>query len=54
MFAGYLWMTAGGDSGKVDKAKSYMLNAVIGIIIILAAYIITEFVIEQVSQTLNS
>lgn len=52
IYAGFLWMTAGGDSGKVDKAKDYIKNAVIGIVIILAAYIITSFVIEQITQNL--
>ncbi|MEK7072567.1 MAG: hypothetical protein AAB969_03285, partial [Patescibacteria group bacterium] len=33
IYAGFLWMTAGGDSGKVDKAKSYIKNAIIGIVI---------------------
>ncbi|NCN07786.1 hypothetical protein GW933_03820 [Candidatus Falkowbacteria bacterium] len=53
IYAGFLWMTAGGDSGKVDKAKDYIKNAVIGIVIILAAYIITSFVLEQVNNTLG-
>lgn len=54
IFAGYMWMTAGGDSGKVEKAKGYIKNAVIGIVIILASYIITSYVIDQVSKTLKA
>ena len=53
IYAGFLWMTAGGDSAKVDKAKDYIKNAVIGIVIILAAYIITNFVITQVQTTIQ-
>ncbi|OGY43660.1 MAG: hypothetical protein A3B89_04460 [Candidatus Buchananbacteria bacterium RIFCSPHIGHO2_02_FULL_40_13] len=53
IYAGFLWMTAGGDSSKVDKAKGYIKNAIIGIIIILAAYIITSFVLDQVVETLQ-
>lgn len=53
IYAGFLWMTAGGDSDKVDKAKDYIKNAVMGIVIILAAYIITSFVLEQVGTTLS-
>ena len=53
LYAGFLWMTAGGDSGKVDKAKSYMKNAVIGIVIILAAYIITDFVIREIGNAIG-
>ena len=53
IYAGFLWMTAGGDSGKVDKAKSYIKNTVIGIVIILISYIITSFVINRIATTLG-
>ena len=46
IYAGFLWMTAGGDSAKTEKAKNIMINAVIGLIILLAAYAISNFVIE--------
>jgi type IV secretory pathway VirB2 component (pilin) len=46
IYAGFLWMTAGGDSEQTKKAKDWMLNAVIGLIIILAAYAISSFVIS--------
>ena len=42
--AGYNWMTAGGDESKVDKAKKLISRAIIGLIIIIAAYAITAFV----------
>jgi len=47
IYAGFLWMTAGGTSEKVEKAKSWMINAVIGLAIILSAYAITDFVIQR-------
>jgi Na+-driven multidrug efflux pump len=45
VYAGFLWMTAGGDGDQVKKAQSYMRNAVIGLVIILCAYSITRFVV---------
>ncbi len=45
IFAGYLWMTAGGDDKQVLRAKRLIINAVIGIVIILFAYGITSFII---------
>ncbi|MEK7072568.1 MAG: pilin [Patescibacteria group bacterium] len=54
IYAGFLWMTAGGDSAKVDKAKGYIKNAIIGIVIILAAYIITSYVLTQIVTTLGN
>lgn len=47
IYAGFLWMTAGGNSDKVDKAKSILIQAVIGLVILLAAYAITSFVVTQ-------
>lgn len=44
IFAGYNWMTAGGDEEKVAKAKETLSRAIIGLIIIIAAYAITYFV----------
>lgn len=41
VYAGYLYMTAGGDSDQVDKAVSWIKRSVIGLIIILSAYSIT-------------
>ena len=46
--SGYQWMTAGGNSDTIKKAKDRMINAVIGLIIVLAAYSITWFVVDVV------
>lgn len=44
VYGGFLWMTAHGDSSQVDKAKDTIIAAVIGIIVVLASYAITNFV----------
>lgn len=44
LYAGFLWMTAGGEEENIKKAQGILRNAVIGIIIILASYSITLFV----------
>lgn len=46
IYAGYLWMTASGSEDKIGKAKHILINATIGLAIILAAYAITWFVFE--------
>lgn len=43
IWAGLQWMTAQGNAGQVDKAKDLMVNAVIGLVIVSAAYSITLF-----------
>ncbi|MDD2681108.1 MAG: pilin [Patescibacteria group bacterium] len=44
IFAGLTWMTAAGNQEKVTKAKDLMINAIIGLVIVMAAYAITAFV----------
>lgn len=41
VYAGYLWMTAGGNEEEVEKAKTTLRNAILGLIIVIAAYGIT-------------
>lgn len=50
IWAGFLWMTDGGEGKKVEKAKKMIQQAVIGIIIIFAAYAITSFVMANLVQ----
>ncbi len=42
--AGFQWMTAGGNETKVEKALGMIKTAIIGLIIVLAAYAITIFI----------
>ncbi len=44
IYAGFLWMTAGGKPDNVKKAKDIMTNAVIGLIIVVSAYAVTWFI----------
>lgn len=49
LYAGFLWMTAGGDESKVKQAKAYIRNAIIGLIIIASAFAITAFVLNALT-----
>lgn len=49
VFAGYQYMMAGGDDEKTKKAKKLIANAVIGIIIVVAAYAISSYVIGAIT-----
>lgn len=41
---GLTWITAGGDKGKIDEAKSRMTGGAIGMVIIVSAYAIAWIV----------
>lgn len=53
IYAGFLWMTAGGNEDQVSKAKKLIINSVIGIVIIVAAYAFTNFVLRAILGALN-
>lgn len=44
IYGGFLWMTAGGSPEQVEKAKKVLINATIGLAIILASWAITWFI----------
>ena len=44
---GFYWMTSGGNEEKIKKAKSLIINAFIGLAIIVLSYVIVHFVIEK-------
>jgi len=50
LFYGFQWMTAGGDSKKVQAAKDGIVNLVIGLVLVLSAYAITSFVIKLLTS----
>jgi len=47
LYAGWLWMTAGGEEEKISKAKKLLSNGVIGLAIILSAYAISYFIFRS-------
>ncbi|MFZ2804678.1 MAG: pilin [Patescibacteria group bacterium] len=47
LYAGFEWMTAQGDEAKVKKARSMITQAIIGLIIIVAAFAISNFVLSS-------
>ncbi len=49
VYAGFLWMTAGGNEDQVKKAKQWLINAVIGLALIMAAYAISDFAITNLT-----
>lgn len=54
IFAGFQYMTAGGNKEKTEKALGLIKNAVIGVVIILMAWAITRFTIRQLSRVANN
>lgn len=49
VIAGYKYITSNGDSGKAQSAMKTILGAVIGLVVVLSAFAITNFVLGGVS-----
>lgn len=48
---GFRYITSGGDSGKVSSAKTTIIYALIGLVIVALAQFIVKFVLNKVTQT---
>lgn len=49
LVGGFKWMTAGGNEDQVGEAKKWIFSGVIGLAIILSAYALASFVLQQLS-----
>jgi len=47
IYGGFLWMTSAGEEEKIKKAKGMITNAIIGLVIVIFAYVISSFVIGK-------
>lgn len=54
VYSGILYITAGGNADRVKQARSGIINAVIGIIIIVAAYFIINFALSIGNSAVSS
>lgn len=46
IYGGILWMTAGGNEETVKKAQNIIKRAIVGLVIVLLAYMISIFIIS--------
>ncbi len=50
IYAGFIWMNAKGDSSDVEKAQGILRTAVIGLIITVGSYSITNFIVPRIVE----
>lgn len=51
--AGYKYMSASGDEGKIEEALGQIKTGVIGLVIVMAAFSIAIFVTEKIYESIN-
>lgn len=50
VIAGYIFVVSRGDSARIAQARKAILAAVIGLVIVIAAFTITQFIIRGVNS----
>ena len=50
VYAGFKWMTARGNEEGVKEAQKTIIAAIIGLVVVLSAYAITNFVFTSVDE----
>ncbi len=53
IMAGFQWMTAGGEEEKVAEARQRLIQGAIGLVLIIAAWMIAYFVIDQLVKAVQ-
>lgn len=53
VYGGYLWMTSAGNTDQVDKARKTIIYASIGMLVVLSAWAITTFVLDNLWTATN-
>jgi hypothetical protein len=53
LLGGFKWMTAAGNEEKVSEAKKLIISGIIGLVIIMMAYAIAQFVVQAIVNGTN-
>jgi hypothetical protein len=51
IYGGTMWMMAEGKEERIEKAKTIIINSLFGLVIVLAAFAISFFVINALVKT---
>ena len=54
VYSGFEWLTSGGDEKKVTTARGILEQGIVGLMIVMGAYVITIFVTNALQQAAGS
>lgn len=49
ILSGYIYMTSFGNKAKVEQAKQMLLYTIIGILVVMGAYLVVSTVLRQIT-----
>ena len=52
--SGVQWMTSAGNEEKITSAKKRLISSIIGLVIILAAAVISNFALDLIQKSINT
>lgn len=50
IYAGFTWMTSGGSAEKRSKGKNLIINVIVGIVVILTAWLVVDFIMKSLTK----
>ena len=50
VYGGFLWLTSGGEAGKVQQGKDAMKWAIIGLLVVFSSYALVSFVLSALTK----
>jgi hypothetical protein len=50
IYGGFVWIKAAGRDPEIDRAKKIIITAVVGMMVVLASYAITNFILGRVGS----
>ncbi|MBU1705813.1 DUF4215 domain-containing protein, partial [Patescibacteria group bacterium] len=53
IYGGFMWMTSAGAPDRIDKAKKILTNAAIGLVIVIASFAITSFILGALTDAVG-
>jgi amino acid transporter len=53
LYAGFKWLTAGGNKEQLESAHKMLINGVLGLVIIFSAWTIAQFVIYALKESVK-
>lgn len=49
VYGGILWLTSQGEEKKISNARGYIFHSILGLIIVMAAGAITQYVVNELA-----
>src|SRR3989344_4946322 len=49
LYGGFVWLTSFGNEDKIDQAKKLISAGVVGLVVVLATYAISSFVVNSLA-----